>query len=335
MRFIVLVMVVCGWLAAADFTDMLGRHVVFEKTPKTFVAIGPGALRLMVYLGLNDAVMGIEEVEKQSIDRVPYRASLGADKIASLPIIGKGGHSLPNVNALKRIKPDAIVAAGFSADTLNALQVETGVSVIAVQCDGSSEESVFESIKQSMALLGEVFHKKISANATAIFMDRQRRWLETDIKNKPTAYIGGILHGGQRGFFSTRGDYLPFEMLDMNNSVFRKNGYGAIGQEDVLKVNPEYIFLDVSSRKSLRKEMKAERAFFEKLDAFKNKKTLDVLPYYHYGVNVENCFVNAYLIKSFILGQPINQKKIKSNYNSFFPVNSDKAYQAAHKLLFN
>lgn len=337
MKILVVLFLMFGTLFSAELTDMVGRKVVLQSTPKTFVALGPGALRLAVYLGLNNAAVGIETVEKEAIDIIPYRASLGKAKIDTLPVIGEGGvGKLPDIKALQKTKPDVIIAASFDAEALDELQKKTSIPVVAVDYDSLyiKNGSKFSSIKLALKLLGDVFDKRISANATIIFMDRQSRWLISDVQHKPDVYIGGLDLGGRYDFLNTDGHYLPFELLGLTSGAVTGAGMFHVSQKDLLRANPEYIFTNILAKKELQKSMAKDGAFFNKLHAFKNKKTMNVLPYRFYGVNIENCFVDAYLIKSFILKQPINQKKIKSNYNSFFPINSDKAYQAAYNLLF-
>ena len=48
-------------------TDMLKRNVEVPKDVKRIVCIGPGALRLIVYLDATDKVVGVEDAEKSGV----------------------------------------------------------------------------------------------------------------------------------------------------------------------------------------------------------------------------------------------------------------------------
>jgi len=45
-------------------TDMAGREVSHPFDPERIICIGPGALRLIVYLQAESRVVGVDEVEK-------------------------------------------------------------------------------------------------------------------------------------------------------------------------------------------------------------------------------------------------------------------------------
>src|SRR6056297_1846307 len=46
--------------------DMLGRKVQVPRKTKRVVGIGPGALRLLVYMQVTERVSGVEEIEKRT-----------------------------------------------------------------------------------------------------------------------------------------------------------------------------------------------------------------------------------------------------------------------------
>ncbi len=69
--------------------DTAGRRVDVPADPQRIVCIGPGALRLIVYLEAQNRVVGVEEMEKANPGGRPYW--LAHPELAKLPRIGPGG----------------------------------------------------------------------------------------------------------------------------------------------------------------------------------------------------------------------------------------------------
>ena len=59
-----IILIVAVLLNAKIVTDSLNRKVNIPDDVKRAVAIGPGALRLVVYIKAEDKIVGIEEKEK-------------------------------------------------------------------------------------------------------------------------------------------------------------------------------------------------------------------------------------------------------------------------------
>ena len=64
-------------------TDMAQRQVEAPFDPERIVCIGPGALRLIVYLQAADKVSGVEDMEKKNPGGRPYW--LASPELAKLP----------------------------------------------------------------------------------------------------------------------------------------------------------------------------------------------------------------------------------------------------------
>lgn len=71
------IIVVCGLLVpgasagSLQVTDMAERQVTVPDDPERIICLGPGTLRLIVYLQAESKVVGVEAMEKR-----PWRASL-------------------------------------------------------------------------------------------------------------------------------------------------------------------------------------------------------------------------------------------------------------------
>ena len=111
-------------------TDMLGRNVEVPKDVNRIVCIGPGALRLIVYLDATDKVVGVEDAEKKwSLYGRPYR--IAHPELADLPTIGQGGpNPVPHPEEIIKVNPDVIFATYVDAQQADNLQQKTGVPVI-------------------------------------------------------------------------------------------------------------------------------------------------------------------------------------------------------------
>jgi len=74
--------------------DVTNRTLSIPRNISRIVAIGPGALRLVVYLDAVDLVVGVEELEVKSCIGRDY-AMAYCDYIKNLPIIGPGRSEEP------------------------------------------------------------------------------------------------------------------------------------------------------------------------------------------------------------------------------------------------
>lgn len=89
--------------------DMLGRTVDVPKEVHRIVAVGPGCLRIIVYLNATNMVVGVEDFEKRYSFGRPY--IIAHPELKNLPSIGPGGPGkLPNLEAIMKLKPDIIFA---------------------------------------------------------------------------------------------------------------------------------------------------------------------------------------------------------------------------------
>lgn len=162
---------VSAFLYGQVFTDTQGRKVNIEKTNK-IVALGPGTLRVLTYLGLQDKLVGIEKFELKFDIKSPYRAVLDKKRIKKLPIVSQGGpNKMPNLETLIKVKPDILFTSFFSKEQVELTQSKTKIPVIVlsygVSYGGGKNESKLNAIKKSLKLVEDIFEnscyiKKIS-----------------------------------------------------------------------------------------------------------------------------------------------------------------------------
>ncbi len=111
--------------AEMKIEDLAGRGVDVPKNVNRIIALGPGCLRLIVYLNATDKVVGVEDSETLwSPYGRPYR--IAHPELAEKPMIGKGGPNfVPNVEKIVELKPDVIFATYIDPHYADNLQEKT------------------------------------------------------------------------------------------------------------------------------------------------------------------------------------------------------------------
>lgn len=298
-------------LFAQPYTDMLGKTVEIGSTQR-LVFIGPGALRLGVYLGLHARLVGIEKAENDPSPLSPYRTFLGKEFIARLPVIGSGGPGkMPDLELLMRVKPDLIIASFVDAQQYDLIRSKTGVPILNVSYGasyGGTSKKNLDDIKRSLLLLGEVCGKQERAGTLVKTIEAYEKRLENIVKSDKKLYVGGIGYKGTQGIVSTEAHYPPFELLGLKNSVFEgKNaqGHHFIEWEALVHANPDIIFIDLFSKNKVAQEMAQKKEIFGSLKAYQEKHIYDVLGFNNYSTNVENLLIISFQIAS-ILGANVD-----------------------------
>ncbi|KFL33228.1 MULTISPECIES: ABC transporter substrate-binding protein [unclassified Sulfurospirillum] len=316
-------------LCAQTYTDMLGRHVEINRA-STLVFLGPGALRLGVYLGLEERLVGIEKTENDVSALSPYRTFLGQEKIAKLPLIGPGGPGkMPDLEALIQLKPDLIITSFVDQNQIDLITSKTAIPVLAVSYGasyGGTSQKNLEEIKASLLLLGEVTHTQERAQTLTAFMHKEEKALAALKLSPQTLYVGGIGYKGSQGMTSTEANYPPFELLGLKNSVFAHSdakGHQFIELEALLKADPEIIFIDLFGKANVEKEYAEKKPLFDSLQAYRKRNVKEVIGYNYYSTNIENLFVIAWQV-AHALGAPVEMNaKANEIFSAFYGEKAD------------
>ncbi|MBA4396941.1 MAG: hypothetical protein C0394_06110 [Syntrophus sp. (in: bacteria)] len=283
--------------------DMAGRSVRAPKSVHRIVALGPGALRLVVYLEVMDRVVGVEEAEK---GRFPFAArpyGLAArEKIMALPSVGEGGAGRnPDPESILALKPDIIVAVGLDAAQVSGLEAKTGIPVLVLNY---GDIGVFrEEALISLELLGRIVGREKRAADILRFIDDcrgdlQRRSAGSGSLEKPSVYVGGIGHKGRQGLNSTEAGFLPLVYAGGRNVADEtgRSGRLFIDREKLLAWNPDVIFIDANGLDLIAADYAANPAFYHALGAVKTGRVYSLFPYNFYGTNIELALADAYFI---------------------------------------
>jgi iron complex transport system substrate-binding protein len=304
-------------------TDLAGRQVAVPERVDRIIALGPGALRLVAYLGSVDRIVGIEDMEKRMATDLytrPYARLLG-EAFYALPVVGPGGPgALPDSERIMMCNPDVIVATNIDPAQLDNLQARTQTPVV---CLSYGELGVWRAeARQSLSLLGDILGVSERAGELNTYLesledDLRRRTEDIPESDRPHAYFGGISYKGAHGLDSTEAGYLPAEMVrayNLANEVGRR-GHFFVDREQILIWNPDVIFVDSGSRDILDEGFATDREFYQLLGAAQTGQMFSLLPYNYYNTNIELAVLNAYFIGKTLYPQRFQDVRVEDMAN--------------------
>ncbi len=288
-------------IQAAQVTDLAGRKVELPEKIEKIVAVGPGALRLIVYLEAENMVVGVEEFEKRNQKR-PY--IIAHPELLDLAVIGPqfGG----DAELIAAEEPDLIFASYLSSEQLDNLKEKTEIAVLSIN-DGTPGSMTEAEFFDAVDFMAPLLNKEERA---AQLRDKFLHYKE-DLKNKAAGlemnsnaekiYIGGIGHRGAQGINSTEAAYPPFEYLGLNNIIESdKHKNFSISREELLLKNPDIIFVDQGGLEIVKNDLRREE--FSYLKAIQNENIYGLLPYNHYTTNFATMLADSYYIGKVIYG---------------------------------
>jgi iron complex transport system substrate-binding protein len=272
-----------------------------DQSGPTLVALGPGALRFIVYLGATDDVAGIEGMERRAPSGRPYTYALG-DLIESLPVIGVGGAGrLPDLEQLLVLQPDLAVAVTLDEQQAQMLQQRASIPILLLSYGGTGEleMSVFA---ESLRRLAEPLDRRARADALLGAIDNSLAALAARLDGvEPVpSYLGGISLKGQQGLASTQAGHLPLQWAGAENLANRivDAGHRFIDLEQLLEWNPPVLFIDGGGLPAVLREAEVSPQVFSALTAVQNGQVFATLPFNAYNTNVEHAIANAWFIAS-------------------------------------
>lgn len=324
-------------------TDGLGRKVTVPIDPERIVCQGPGALRYICYLGAQDAVVGVEDIElRKDENRRPY--AIANPQFQNMPLIGEyRGNTDPE--KIVTVDPDVIFWTYVqSADDADELQAKTGIPVVALNY---GDLGVYRNdMYLSLNTMAEVMGKEERAEEVIKFFDMTIEDLESRTSDIPedektSVYVGGIAYRGPHGFQSTEPSYPPFTLINAKNAATSLGTEHAdVSKEAIIEWDPEIIFVDLSTYQttpSAVDELETDPAYTS-LTAVKNGEVYGILPYNWYTTNHGSVLAAAYYsgkviyperfqdiepsdkadeIYTFLLGEPVYEN-LSSGFSAGF-----------------
>jgi iron complex transport system substrate-binding protein len=283
-------------------TDALGRTVTVPKSPDRVVCSGAGTLRYLTYLQAEDAIVGVDDIEKEEtqFDARPY--ALANPQFRDYPLIGEfRGNDDPE--KIVACDPQVIfkmdVASVSDADQLSA---KTGTPVVAL---AYGDLGVYrDDMYQALTLMGEVMGKEDRAAEVIAFFDAEIADLNARTEGiaddeKLSTYVGGIAYRGPHGYQSTEPAYPPFSFVNaMNVAAEAGTEHADVAKEKIVEWDPDVLFVDLSTLQtspSAIDELRDDEAY-QSLAAVQSGEVYGALPYNWYTKNHGSVIADAYYI---------------------------------------
>ena len=283
-------------------TDMVGRQVAVPFDPERIVCIGPGALRLIVYLQAESKVVGVEEMEAMNPRGRPYW--LAHPELWKLPRCGPGGpvsiNKKPDLEAVLSVAPQVIFVTYMHAPLADGVQHLLGIPVVVLSYGAFAtfDKTVFDSLR----LAGKILNRSKRADEVAAYVESLRKYLNsrtTDISRDriPTVYVAGIGYRGAHGIGSTEQRYVPFEWVHANNvAECLKASVGShvfVDKETLLKLDPDIVFIDGGGYTLVAQDYRKNPVYYQALKAFSNRRVYTLLPFNWYVTNIDTVLADA------------------------------------------
>ncbi|ADV64964.1 ABC transporter substrate-binding protein [Desulfurococcus mucosus] len=285
--------------------DFANRTVEVKTPVKRIVAIGPGALRLIVYLNATELLVGVEEVEKtwSPVGR-DYAMAYG-DVLKALPVIGKGGPgNPPDPEAIASVRPDLIVMSAYytTLKDPDELSRATGAAVIVVDYSPvtSTNLSMFY---RALRLLGEVLGRSDRAEALVNYTES----LLKDLRSRTTGlnttsirvYVGAVSYRGGQPFTGTQVPYPPLSWLGMASiadTMATTRGFLNVDFDSILMAQPDVVFVDEGNLNIVVQDFSKDPGKYCALRAFTGGRVYGLLPFNYYHSNIATALANSYYI---------------------------------------
>ena len=286
-----------GQESGKELTDMFGRKVIIPEKVERIAGVGPGALRLLVYMGLSDRISGVEDFEFTS--GAPYM--IAQSGLTEMPSIGsRGGDS----ELLTLNNPDVIFMSFMSVTDADELQEKTGIPVIRLQ--SGNLRNARDTLYRALSLIAEVTGKHERKDSLKAFIENEIKELSkltNENAKEFDAYIGGVSYRGSHGIASTQAFFAPFSLLNVSNvatSLVEQEPVNPTGLyvdvEQIITWDPDFLFLDAAGMKQIKPDIAPETPLRYILSAFSNENVYTLMPHNYYATNFETVLLNSWFV---------------------------------------
>lgn len=226
-----------------EIMDQIGKHISLNAEPKRIISLVPSITEFLYDLGLGEQVVGITKF-------CIHPESWKNEK----EIVG--GTKQQHLNKIKELNPDLIIASKEE-------NVKAYVEKILKYCTVYvSDVSDFDSAVQMMSDIG--FLTKKQDKAVEIIEDIKQRF---ELLHKPTEKVKVVyciwknpwMWAGSDTFISKMLNYAGFE------NIISDERYPELSMEEIIKENPDYIFLSSEPYPFKEKHIEELNAEFPKL----------------------------------------------------------------------
>lgn len=305
-----LMTVICGLSSTAvaetvTVTDMAGREVTAPLNPERVIGLGPGALRLLVYLQAQEQVCGVEAMENANPHGRPYW--MAYPELARLPRCGPGGppsiNKKPDLEAVLGVRPQVMFVTYMDKPLADDVEKTIGIPVVVLSYGvfATFDKTVY----QAFRIAGKILDRDKRAESIIQFIetnekDLDRRTRDIPEGDKPGVYVGGVGFRAAHGVESTEQRYRPFDWVHARNladQLPRASGSHVFaGREQILALNPEVLFLDGAGLAILEPDIRKHGAFYRSLRAFQTGRVFVLYPFNAYTTNIGTALADAYAV---------------------------------------
>ena len=303
-----------AWAGGSQtFTDLAGRQVTVSGHPQRIICLGPGCLRLIVYLGAHGSLCGIEDMEPRFPLGRPYY--MAQPRMGRLPVVTPGGvggiNQMPDLEGVLKVKPQLIFVTYMQAAKADELAARLSVPVVVLSygpLGNFARDQVFASLRLAGAILG----REKRAQEVVSYIDKTQADLAARTRQggkPPKAYVGGLGFRGAHGLESSDSRYLPFMWLGIPN-LAKGPGQGShvfMNKESLLILDPEVIFIDGGGLALVTADHAKRPEYYRNLAAFQKGRVHVLHPFNWYTTNVGTALADAYAIGKLILPQGFHQ----------------------------
>jgi iron complex transport system substrate-binding protein len=326
-------------------TDMAGREVSLTANPERIICLGPGTLRLIVYLQAENKVVGVEDLEKNYPGGRPYW--LAHPELAELPSCGPGGvaaiNQKPDLETVLKLSPQVIFVTYMDAALANDVQALLNIPVVVLSYGDFSTFSdvVYDALRIAGSVLDRVDRAKAVIRSIATWRaDLSRRASKAPKAKRPQAYVGGIGFRNIQGIESSQHNYPPLDWIHADNLArqieTRMGSHVFVAKEMLLKLDPAFIFIDGGGIELVAANAAKKPEFYKAMTAVAKRQIYVLHPFNWYTTNIDTALTNAYAmgkilypacfkdidleqkadeIYSELVGRPVYEK-MKADYGS-------------------
>jgi len=265
--------------AAKTVTDQLGRTVVAPDDAKRVVVLQHQALDIMIQLGAQDKVVGVLE----KWDKYLPGAAKCMDNLEAMPT--PGGLNSVNMEALLTLSPDLVIVTHYAPKDMIDQISNAGIPVVAVSLFEASakeasklnpeladaQDAYNKGLKDGVLLIGELCNKQKRAERLMQVVEQSRAILKSHLADIPESERVRCYMAQDNLYTYGRGKYTSVIMEragGVNVAAKEVEGFKAVTMEDVLRWNPQVIFVQWRNS-NVAGELKADPAW-QTIEAIRN-----------------------------------------------------------------
>lgn len=289
--------------------DHANRTITIRTPPKRVVAIGPGMLRLVSYLGAVDLVVGVEEVEKSWGAVGRDYAMAYHELFKDLPVAGPGGPGKPpSPELILSVKPDLVIMSSSYLTYVDPDKLSSEVNATVIVLDYSPVTSVDLSLfYDALEILGKVLGREERATQLISYVQSLLR----DLSNRTRGlsgtslrvYVGAVSYRGAQPFTATQSPYPPLAWLGSESIVDRlgRRGFINVDFDYLIKEDPDVVFVDEGNLNIVIQDFEKDPLKYCSLKAFRNGEVYGLIPFNYYHSNIATALANTYFIGKVLL----------------------------------